>query len=108
MCIAEHTWIRCPAGKIFLYKIIDHKTAEFIPYIENVMRKSMLYRCHAGIIEAIHIAATRFFFTTAAAGIVPCFHGDTHHFITFIMKHESSDGTGGEEPGKPRRVLHLR
>jgi hypothetical protein len=53
----------------------------------------MVYGCLSGIIKRINITAARFFGTGAAAGIIPGFHGNTHHLVSFMMQHKSYHGT---------------
>src|SRR5258705_13283121 len=93
MCIAKHTGIGCSSCQVFIYEIFNHEIAEFFPDIQNIMCKAMLHGCLPRIVEAIYIAATGFFFTAATAAVIPCFHGNTHYFVAFIMKHEGCDGT---------------
>src|SRR5688572_6487984 len=57
------------------------------------MREAMLHGGHARVIETVEVTAACFFFATAAARIVPGFHGDTYHLISFFMKHEGGNGT---------------
>src|SRR5687768_10808045 len=57
------------------------------------MREAMLHGGHARVIETVEITAACFFFATAAARIVPGFHSDTYHLVSFIMKHEGGNGT---------------
>ncbi len=93
MGIAQHAGIGRAAGKVFVHKIVDHRIPEFFADIEHKMRKAMLYGGHAGIIKTIQVAAAGFFFGASATCVVPCFHGNAHHFIAFIVEHEGSNGT---------------
>src|SRR5689334_22777832 len=75
MFIAKHTGVGCTACEVFFYEIINNKISELITDVKNIMRESMLYCSHAGIVEAVEVTATRFFFRSAARRIVPGFHG---------------------------------
>jgi hypothetical protein len=93
MRIAHHAWIGGAAGQVFLNKIFDHEIPEFFPDIQYKMRETMVYGSGASVIEGVQVAATRLFFTPASGGIIPCFHGNAHHFIPFMVKHERGYGT---------------
>jgi hypothetical protein len=47
----------------------------------------------ARIIERVYVAAACFLGARAAAGIIPGFHGNAHHFIILLMKHQGHHGT---------------
>ncbi len=93
MCIAKDTGIWCAACQVFVNKILNNKPAKFLPDIKNIMRKSMLHGSLSCIVEAVHVAAACFFLAATAGGVVPCLHGDAHHFITFIIEHQGGNGT---------------
>src|SRR5574343_576349 len=93
MRITHYTWIRRSSGKVFFYKVFYDKIAKFIPYIWYEMWEAMVYSRLPGIIERINITTSCFFGTGSAAGIIPCFHGDSNHFITFMVQHKCSNGT---------------
>src|SRR4051812_23298508 len=93
MRIAHNTRIRCTSGKIFFYKIFNHKATKLFAYIQYKMRKAMLYSSLACVIKAVQVAATGFFMAATTGSIVPGLHCYTHYFISFMMKHKSSNGT---------------
>ena len=89
MSVAQHTGIGCAAGKVFVHKVVDHKITKLFTDVKDEMSKAVLYCRHARIIKTVEITTPSFFFTSSAAGIVPCFHRDPNHFITLLIKHES-------------------
>src|SRR5690606_8955744 len=91
--ITHYARVGCSAGKIFLNEIINHKSAEFIADIQDIMRKSMLYRRLACIVERINIAASGLLLSATTSCIVPGFHGNSYHFISLVLKHKGSNGT---------------
>src|SRR4030095_2485376 len=93
MSIAKYTGIGRAAGQVFINKILYHKRSEFITDIQDIMRKTMLHSSHAGVVEGIKIAATCFFFRTAAGSVIPGFHGNTYHLIALLVEHEGCYGT---------------
>src|SRR5215217_1177661 len=94
MGIAEHAWVWRTPGYIFIYEIIDHMIAEFLPDIQYIMRKTMFHRSLPGIIKRIEITAAGFFFTTfsvaAGGSIVPCLHGHAYYFIPLLVEHQGA------------------
>ena len=93
MGIAKHTRVRRSTCQVFIYKILHYKWSEFFSYVQNKMWKAMLHCRHPGIIKTIQVATTRFFFTPAAGGIIPCFHSNAYYFISLFMKHQCRNGT---------------
>ena len=91
--IAEHTRVRRTASNVFFYKIIDDKIAKFIPDVDDEMVKPHAHRNFAGIVDGVQAATARFFFGTSRIGIIPGFHGDANHFISFFMEQHGSNGT---------------
>src|ERR1700676_672512 len=93
MCITHHTGIGRAACEILFYEIVNDGRTKFIPYIQYKMRKPMLNGCCTGIVEAVQVTASGFFFGRTGAGVVPGLHGNAYHFISLIMEHECSNGT---------------
>ena len=87
MGIAKHTGIWCSACDILFYKIFNHKIPELVTYVEDIMSKAMFHGSLSCIIEGVQVTTARFFFASAAGGIVPGLHGDANHFISLVMKH---------------------
>src|SRR6476646_10823953 len=70
MGVAEHARVGGAAGEVFVYEVFDHKGAEFIADVENIMRKAVLHGGHTGVVERIEVAAAGFFFGSSRGGIV--------------------------------------
>src|SRR5690606_410332 len=70
------------------HEVFDHKAAELLTNVEDVMREAMFHRRLSCIVEAVYIAAAGFLLAAAAGCIVPGLHGDAHNFIALIMQHQ--------------------
>jgi hypothetical protein len=87
MGVAQHTRVWGPAGDVFIGKVIDDVIPEFLPDINDIMRKAQAYRYVTGIVYGIQATATGFFLAATGGGIIPGLHGHAHHFIALLMQH---------------------
>ncbi len=87
MGITEHTWIRCSPFKVFIYKVTDDIVIELFPDIEHIVGKSEAYGQVSRIIYGIKAATTCFLARVPGRWILPGFHGNAHHLITFLYQH---------------------
>ncbi|MNY05579.1 hypothetical protein D3C86_1383040 [compost metagenome] len=87
MRITQYTRIRGASGNIFIHKILNHRTTEFLPDVQDIMRKAVMHRSLASIIKRVDITAAGLLLTSAGTIIVPGFHSDSYYLISLMMKH---------------------
>src|SRR3954469_25675035 len=93
MRIAHHTRIGGTTGEVFVDKILYHKAAKLFADIKYKVWKSMVNGSSTRVVETIEVTTPGLLFTTSGTCIIPCFHGNAYHFVTFVMQHESRNGT---------------